>query len=54
MSLIREIAREMEAFERSEDSWEGKEYRITSHRSQSGPICAFMLASNMKNRPRTR
>ena len=44
----------MEAFERFGNCWEGREYRITSHHSQSGPICAFTLASNMRSRSRTR
>lgn len=54
MSLICEIARGLEAFERFDDGWEGKEYRITSHRSQLEPICAFTFASTMRSRSRTR
>lgn len=38
----------LEAFERFREDWDGKEYRITSHRGQSEVIGAFTLASNDK------
>lgn len=38
----------LEAFEGFRENWEGKEYRITSHRGQSGVNGAFTFASNDK------